>query len=220
MPPRFLPIIKSVFFASAALFLLGTPLLAADAALYQNDFSKTEPGKLPDDFLVTSGEFQVVDDAGNKVLELPGAPLESFGLLFGPSDKPPLSVGGRFFGTKTGRKFPVFAISLGGVAGYRLQVSPAKKAIEIYRGDESKISVPFDWVSGAWVHLRLSIVPKQGGGWHVHGKVWAADAQEPAAPTVTFEPQEDPPAGRAGIWGSPYSGTPIRYDDLRLEKTP
>jgi hypothetical protein len=26
--------------------------------------------------------------------------------------------------------------------------------------------------------------------------------------------KEAPLAGRAGLWGSPYAGTPIRFDDL------
>ena len=53
--------------------------------LYQNDFSKGEIGKLPEEMLLLDGGFAVQDVSGNKVLQLPGAPLETFGVLFGPT---------------------------------------------------------------------------------------------------------------------------------------
>jgi hypothetical protein len=48
----------------------------------------------------------------------------------------------------------------------------------------------------------------------VEGKAWAAGTPEPAAWNITFETKEEPSSGRAGIWGSPFAGTPIRFDDL------
>jgi hypothetical protein len=37
---------------------------------------------------------------------------------------------------------------------------------------------------------------------------------------ITLTDPEPASAGRAGIWGSPYSGTPIRFDDLVLAPAP
>src|SRR4051812_25449563 len=62
---------------------------AADGSgkiLYQNDFSKGEVGKLPEDMLLLDGGFAVQEVSGNKMLQLPGAPLETYGVLFGPTE--------------------------------------------------------------------------------------------------------------------------------------
>jgi hypothetical protein len=120
---------------------------------------------------------------------------------------------GRFHGTKTGRKFPTFGLSLRGAGGYRLQVSPGKGQLEIYKGDEPLVGVPFAWQSGVWTSLKLTLL-KQGVGWVVEGRVWA-DGAAPAAPQVRWEVAGELAAGRAAVWGSPYSGTPIRFDDLK-----
>jgi hypothetical protein len=205
--PKLLPALAIFAFAAAA--------LAADP-VYKNDFQSAEVGKLPDGMMVMSGAFAVVDDGGNKVLELPGAPLDTFGLLFGPSQPPGGSATAKFFGTKQGRKMPAFGISLGGVGGYRVQVSAAKKEIEIFKGDEAQTSAPFTWESGAWYSVRIHI-RKADAGWVVEGKAWPAKSPEPAEWNIHQDVKDQPPAGRAAIWGSPYSGTPIRFDDLVLE---
>jgi hypothetical protein len=210
LPRRIVVLGLSCLFSAAA---------SAGEPLYQNDFEKAEVGNAPPDFTITAGAFAVQGEGSNKFLELPGSPLDTFGLLFGPSIQGDAAASGRFFGTKVGRKFPTFGLSLNGVSGYRLQVSPAKKALEIYKGDEPKASVPLDWQSGSWTHLRLQ-VRKDGNGWIAEGKAWADGAPEPADWTIKFADPETASAGRAGLWGSPFSGTPIRYDDLRVEKVP
>src|SRR5580692_826358 len=67
--------------------------------LYENNFESAEIGKVPDDFLVLDGGFMVKSDGTNKFLELPGAPLDSFGVLFGPTDRADLEVSARIKGT-------------------------------------------------------------------------------------------------------------------------
>jgi len=193
-------------------------LSAARAAepLYHNDFTAAEIGQVPAEFMVMSGDFALREDAKDgKFLELPGEPLDTFGLLFGPAPKGDVTASARFFGTKKGRKFPAFGVSLGGVGGYRLQVSAAKKTIEIFQGDEARQSVAYEWPDASWTSLRVQ-VRKAGGGWVVEGKAWPAGTPEPAVWTITFTTKDEPPTGRSGIWGSPFSGTPIRFDDLDL----
>ena len=165
--------------------------------------------------MVLSGDFTVAEEGGQKFLELPGAPLETFGLLFGPPQPGDATATARFFGTKQGRKFPAFGISLGGVSGYRLEMSGAKKALELFKGDESRTTVPFEWQSGTWLHLRLQL-RKSATGSVIQGKAWPDGTPEPEKWTLTFEEKLPPPPGRAAIWGTPYSGTPIRYDDLQV----
>ena len=192
---------------------------AADAPakpLYHNDFEAAEVGKLPVEMMVMSGDFAVRQEGKDgKFLELPGEPLDTFGLLFGPTPNGEVTASARFFGTKKGRKFPAFGVSLGGVGGYRLQVSAAKKTLEIFQGDEPRQSVAYEWKDESWTSLRVQ-VRKAGAAWIIEGKAWPAGTPEPAAWTITFEMKEEPPAGRAGIWGSPFSSTPIRFDDLDL----
>lgn len=191
---------------------LALPLGAAEP-LYQNDFEAAEVNKTPAEMMVMAGSFEVKQEQEGKFLELPGEPLDTFGLLFGPSAKDGVSASARFFGTKKGRKFPTFGVSLNGVGGYRLQVSPAKSMLEFVKNDEPKQSVPFVWTSGKWTALRIS-VRKQGAVWVIEGKAWPANDPEPAVPSFVIEETAEPTAGRAGIWGSPYAGTPIRFDDL------
>ena len=181
--------------------------------LYQNDFEKTTVGKLPDDFLVLDGAFTVQQEGANKYLELPGAPLDSYGLLFGPVEKEGVTASARIGATAKGRRFPTFALGLNGVGGYRLQVSPAKKLIELYRADAVKTNAPYEWTSGEWTHLRIQ-VRKTASGWKIEGKAWPEGKPEPANWLISADDSEELPAGRAGVFASPFSGTPIKFDDF------
>ncbi len=184
--------------------------------IYENNFEAAVIDKVPDDFLVLDGQFAVKEEGGNKFLELPGAPLDTFGVLFGPTEKEGTAVSARIFGTGKGRRYPTFAVGLNGQgsSAYRLQVSPAKKSLELFRGDEVKATVPYEWQSGAWTRLRLQVRKVKEGQWKVEGKAWTD--KEPSAWLVSFDEKEQPVAGKASIWGCPYATTPIRFDDLRL----
>jgi hypothetical protein len=199
-----------------AFIVLATAACAADVKpLFEENFEKVEVGKVPEGFLILSGGFAVQQDGGNKFLELPGSPLDTFGVLFGPNEKAGVSVGAKFFGTKEGRKFPTFGVSVQGVGGYRLQASPAKKMLELFKGDELQKSVPYEWLGGAWTSLRVQI-RAAGGKWIVEGKAWPATSPEPTAWAISLDATEEPPEGRPALWGSPFSGDPIRFDDLAV----
>ena len=202
-------------FRLTVLFALALPLFtkAAEPA-YANDFESAEVGKMPKDFLVVSGAFAVQQEGANQFLELPGAPLDTHGALFGPAQMEGMSATAKFFGTKTGRKFPAFGLSLNGAGGYRLQVSAAKKQLEIFKGDEARLSVPFEWPDAKWVSLRIQARKTPAGGWVIEGKAWPASGAEPEKWSIALDEKDAPAAGRPGIWGSPFSGTPIRFDDI------
>src|SRR5208337_3311787 len=93
---------------------------AAPKILYQSDFVKVDVGQVPVDFLVLDGDFAVKDDNGKKVLELPGTPLDTFGVLFGSATNAGVTVSARIYGTKKGRREPGFGVGLNGVNGYKL----------------------------------------------------------------------------------------------------
>ena len=187
---------------------------ARAAALYQNNFTTNEVGKLPDEMLLLDGGFVVQEVAGNKVLQLPGAPLETFGVLFGPTEASGLAASVRVHSTKKGRREPAFALGLNGNAGYKLQISAAKKLAELYKGDDVIASEPFTWESDSWTMLKLQVRKVKDGEFAIEAKAWKQGTPEPYKWTVTFTEKSEPTAGRASIWGNPFAGTPIDFDDL------
>jgi hypothetical protein len=204
--------------ACAALYflLLTFAACAGEQILFQNNFEKAAVGSLPEDFLVLDGEYSIKESEGNKYLELPGAPLDTFGVLFGPTTNAGVCVSARIYGTAKGRRYPQFAVGLDGQNGYKLKVSPAKDAVEIYKGDESAASAPFHWKPGSWTMFKLRVRQTDGPAWKIEGKVWAQTEAEPKDWMIVLEEKTEPRPGRASLWGSPVSGTPIRFDDLLL----
>jgi len=196
----------------------GTQTEPATKPLFENDFEKAEPGKLPDDFMSLNGEFVVRAEAGNKFLELPGAPLDSYAVQFGPAETVDVAVSARIFGTSKGRRFPTFGVGLNGVSGYKLQVAPAKKTLELLKDQDVKTSVVFDWKPASWTHLRLQVRKIKDGEWKVEGRAWQQGASEPNEWMISCDEREDPIAGKASVLGSPFSGTPIWFDDLKVER--
>src|SRR5208282_1823172 len=192
------------------------PALAGPKVLYQSDFAKAEPNQVPKDFLVLDGDFAVKESDGRKVLELPGSPLDTFGILFGSPTNFGVCVSARIYGTSKGRRAPSFGVGLNGVGGYKLKVSPGKNSLEIYKGDVSAASVPFDWKSGSWTMFRLRVRQLGGEAWKVEGKAWVQTGPEPKEWMISLDEKSPPHDGRPSIWGSPYSGTPIRFDDLMV----
>jgi hypothetical protein len=194
-------------------------LKAADPqTVYENSFEKADLDKVPDDFLVLEGGFVVKEEGGNKFLELPGAPLDTFGVLFGPTENSGLAVTARVQGTGKGRRFPTFAVGLNGVAGYKLQISPAKKLVELLKGEEVLTSAPFTWTSGTWTFLRLQSRQLNGREFKVEGKAWKQGDPEPTAWQISRTETMEMAAGRPSVWGMPFAGTPIHFDDLRVSR--
>src|SRR5216110_3065495 len=150
---------KSVALRLAAVCLAVAALAQTAQPIYQNNFEKAELDKVPEEFLVLDGQFAVKEEGGNRFLELPGAPLDTFGILFGPTATDGHAVSARVFGTGKGRRYPTFAVGLNGqgTSAYRLQVSPAKKSVELFKGDAVRASVPYEWQSGAWTRLCLQV---------------------------------------------------------------
>ena len=196
----------------------GNPEPARPTPLYENDFERAEAGTLPDEFMALAGDFVVKRDGTNQFLELPGSPLDSFAMQFGPTESADVVAGARIFSTAKGRRAPTFGVGLGGVAGFKLQVSPGKKALELLKDQEVKTSLAFDWRSGAWTQLRLQIRKVKSGEWSIQGKAWPQGSAEPKEWMVSFDEKEEPIAGRASILGSPFAGTPIWFDDLVVER--
>lgn len=203
-----------------ALGLFAVTAVAAPSVLYTNNFEKAQLDQVPEDMLVLDGAFAVKQAADNKVLELPGAPLDTFGVLFGPSTNANVAVTARIYGTGKGRRHPTFGVGLNGAGGYKLKVTPSKDKLELYKGDDVLTSAPFKWKSGTWTRLNLQIHSAGQGQWVVEGKAWDTAGKEPEKWDITYNEKTEPTPGRASVSGSPYAGTPIRFDDLAVVALP
>ena len=192
----------------------------AGKALYAEDFEALEPGPLPESFMVLNGKFAVKQEEKNRVLELPGEPLDPMGVLFGAPAKDGLRVAARIRGAARGKLAPAFGVGLNGAGGWRLLLSPMRKALELYKGEEEKAFVPYAWESGTWTCFRLQSRKTGDKVWKVEGKAWAQGREEPAAWTIAADETEEPPAGRPSAWGAPYSDLPIQFDDLEVRAAP
>jgi hypothetical protein len=102
------------------------------------------------------------------------------------------------------------------MSGYRLLVNAAKKQLELVKSDSVVASVPFTWTSDAWLNLKLDVMRGEGGAWMITGKAWPAESSEPALAMIKAEDKGLKGQGKAGLWGTPYSQTPIYFDDIQV----
>ena len=186
--------------------------------LFFESFSRAKLGSAPSGLLVLGGQFSVKQVGKERFLELAGKPLDLHAVMFGPAKKDGVAVEARVFGLRKGRRsFPAFGVGLNGVSGYRLMVSPAKEQLELYKGDGIVKAVPFVWKPDRWTRLHFQCQPT-GDAWALAAKVWPESEKEPAGWSLSWKEKAPPLAGRATIWGAPYAGTPIRFDDLKVIK--
>jgi hypothetical protein len=207
---------RAIFIIAAIVAVTGSADTPNDKILFKSDFESANVGSLPEELMVLAGEFSVSDIGGNKALELPGNPLEDFGALFGPAESDGIAVRARVFSESSKRLAPRFGVGLDGVAGYRLLVAPGQNRLQLLKDQEAVASAPLEWKSGTWTWLHLQIREVSAGKWFIEGRAWADGSPEPNEWSISFEVSETPPAGKASIWGAPYSGKPILFDDLSV----
>ncbi len=206
----------SILFAAGTAWLIWASLASDGQALYQEDFQKAPLGQVPEAIMVLDGQFSVKQEGTNKFLELPGAPVEAFGAVFGPTRKDGTAVAARIFSTRKGRRFPAFGVGLNGWGGYRLQVTPAKGQLELFKGDQLVGSVAYPWESGRWTECLLQVRKTEQAGWKVEAAVWSETREKLSKWTLEWTDASEPKAGRASLFASPFSGEVIRFDDLEV----
>jgi hypothetical protein len=206
---------KQLFLGYLVLFICNV-VWADGKILYENNFEKESIGQTPADFLVLDGAFVVKEENGNKFLELPGTPLDSYAVQFGPAQTDNINLSARIGGTSKGRRYPTFGIGLNGAAGYRLQISPAKKSLELFKDQQLKTSLPYDWKSGQWTKFRLQVRKVKEGQWKIEGKAWGETSPEPQQWMVSADENESPSTGKSSVFASPFSGTRIQFDDFAV----
>jgi hypothetical protein len=184
-------------------------------AYYAQAFDSLEEGPAPGDILVLGElEFAVVKEAnGNKALRVAGEPVDTRQALVGPAERNEYSVSARVRAEATGRRYPEFGVIACGPNQLRLSLMPAVGELQLVKGDETVAKAPYAWKSGEWVRFRLQVA-KVGEAFKVQGKAWRDGEAEPKEWTVSADEKEAPPAGRAGVWCTPYSGKATLFDDV------
>jgi hypothetical protein len=207
---------RAAFVIAAVIAVTVGSHAAENKELFKEDFEAASGDSVPEELMVLGGQFSVKEIDGNKVLELPGNPLEDFGALFGPAESDGIAVRARIRSESTKRLAPRFGVGLGGVAGYRLLVTPSQSALQLLKDQEVVSSAPFQWPPATWSSLHLQVRKISESKWIVEGRAWANGTPEPKDWSISFEISEAPPAGKASIWGAPYSGKPVLFDDLSV----
>ena len=180
--------------------------------IYKNDFSADNR----DGMFVLGGDFKIAESEYGPVLVLPGEPLGDFGVLFGPRHQDSVAVRARILSNSMGRRMPAFSIGLNGRSGYRIRVSASAKAVELLKGNEVYATAPFKWSPESWTWLHLQVVKASKKRWIITGKVWLDGSSEPPDWIVQMEDLIGPQKGRASIWGMPFSGKDILFDDVSI----
>jgi len=207
------------FLLTALIFYIGQFSFATEEK-YIADFEAVDPGEVPDDFLILEGEFAVREVEGNNLLELAPFPLSTFTLLLGSAETEDVTIQARMKGDLQKRRFPVFGVGLSGISGYRLQVNPARKELELYRQEVVQATSDFSWKPDKWTVLLLQVLKTPEGKWKVQGKAWVEGSMRPADWMVSYDESEEPLSGRPSLWGTPYAGKPIWFDDAVITSNP
>jgi hypothetical protein len=207
---------RSIFITAAIVALTGNAQMPADKVLFKSDFESANADSVPEELMILAGQFSVKEIDGNKALELPGEPLEDFGALFGPAESDGVAVRARVRSERTKRLAPRFGVGLSGVAGYRLLVVPGQNGLQLLKDQQVVASAPFEWKPDTWTSLHLQVRKVSESKWIIEGRAWADGTPEPKECSISFEVSEAPPTGKASIWGAPYSGKPILFDDLSV----
>jgi hypothetical protein len=189
----------------------------ARAAPVVLDFEDAPVGEEPDDLFVIDGTFSVVAAGDGKAVEIAAAPLVDSGAIFGESMQGSGSVQATVVAGAKPRSSPRFGVGLHGLSGYHMRVVPASGQLELVKNEETVLVVPFTWTPGQALTLRLDITAAGEGKWRVEGRPWPAAAERPAEPQIALDAEGKPGTGKASIWGTPYAGLPIRFDNLSSE---
>lgn len=198
-------------------FLLALGLGTASAEEVVERFDDRETGYPPEELFVIDGNFDVVAQGEGKVLRLKADPIIECGVLFGKSSKGAMTAEAKVLASKRGRRsFPRFGLGIHGVSGHRVRVTPARKCIELVHEEEVVTTAPFTWKSGEWCHLKLKISLEEDKA-TLEAWAWMEGDEAPQKPSLTHESEASASGqGKASVWGTPYSGKEILYDDLKV----
>jgi hypothetical protein len=194
------------------------PAALANAKLKSFTFDcETWPeGVPPKEVFVVDGTIRVAAKDGSKTLMVDPSPIVDATAQLGESSIGASSIQLKVLASKKGRSYPRFGISIHGMTGYRLIVNCAKKELELIKNDVVEKAVPFVWTTDNWTKLKLWVQRTESGKWLISGKAWPASETEPTDPQITHSDPSFKGSGKAAIWGTPFSETPIYFDDIAI----
>jgi hypothetical protein len=205
---------KAALFAS--LFLISASVSAGEVKKFIFNADNWEAGDAPKEVFVVDGTIKIADKDGNKAIMIEPTPIVDASAQLAVSAAGDSTIQAKVFASKRARSFPRFGVSVHGMSGYRLIVNAPKKLIELVKGDQVVQSAPFTWTPDAWTFLKLEVKKASAEDWSVTGKVWPGDGKEPAEAMVKHSDKGLKGQGKAGVWGTPYSETPIYFDDIEI----
>jgi hypothetical protein len=200
----------------AALVLLGVASVHAEAKTFEFDFEDWAEGQPREEAFVVDGKFAVATKDGGKALVAEVGELVEACVLLGDSAKGSASIQARVFSSRKGRSLPRYSIGVHGQSGYRLVVAPAKKELQLTKGEEVVKAVPLDWPNEAWFNVKLEVTKVEEKRWSVVAKAWPQDKEEPVSAQIEHEDATLRGQGKCSLWATPYSGTPIYFDDVKI----
>lgn len=197
--------------------LMLTASVWAEPKKFAYDFEDWPEGDPKAEAFVVDGKFSVKAKDGGKALVAEVGELVEACVLMGESAKGSASIEARVFASKQGRSFPRYSIGVHGQSGYRLVVLPVQRQLQLTKNEEVIKTAPLTWPNEAWFKIRLEVRQAGEKEWKISGKAWPADAAEPAEPQLTHEDAKLSGQGKCSLWATPYSGTPIYFDDVVVE---
>ena len=204
-----------------------SPTAADEAAGLKSEtitFDDQEPGDLADEFFVIDGNFSVIEADGDgeegRLVRVAGEPLVDSGVLVGGSSNGPAAILAKVRAHRVGRSFPRAGVGLHGLAGHQLRLVPARREVEFAINEETVMAAPLEnFASGEWYWLELRVDGNDEDGWTVTGHVWLDGEDKPEEPVLKRELETLRVTGRASLWGTPYSGREIDFDEVTVEWT-
>ncbi len=176
-------------------------------------------GEVPKEVFVVDGTIKIAVKDGGKAIVVDPNPITDATAQLGESSNGSASIEAKVFASKKGRSMPRFGVSVHGMSGYRLLVNPAKKAIELVKGEETVKSAPLTWTTDTWTRVRLEARKTGEKSWVISGKAWADGGEEPKDAPIQHTDDTIKGQGKCAIWGTPFSETPIFFDDIKIEIT-
>lgn len=209
-----MPIMKRLLLAFCCLAV--TSLSAQQVQTFNITADDWAEGEPPKEVFVVDGTIKIAARSGNKAIVIDPIPITDASAQLGVSASGSASIEARALAIKRGRSTPRFGISVHGMSGHRLMVNPAKKALDLVKGDQTLVTIPYEWISEAWVNLKLEAKKGADDSWLITGKAWPAGAAEPAEPMIKHEEKSLKGQGKCAIWATPFSGEPVFFDDIHV----
>lgn len=210
---------KLALLSTACLSLLAfapAGLSAQDVKTFEINADAWAEGEVPKEVFVVDGTIKVAARDGDKALMVDPSPITDASAQLGESASGNAAIEARVLALKRGRSTPRFGVSVHGMSGYRLIVNPAKKLLELVKGDQTLASVPYTWTADTWMKLKLEARKGAGTAWSITGKAWPADGAEPAEALVKHEDTGLKGQGKCALWATPFSGEPVFFDDIKI----